>query len=499
MIKRVLISVYEKQGILDFARWIEEQGAEIVSTGGTFRYLSQNGLSPIEVSKVTGAREILDSRVKTLHPKIHGGILAIRNNEHHMKTLEEEDILPIDMVIVNLYPFFEEVKTDKNLEEKIEFIDIGGPSMLRSAGKSFKDVLVVCDPQDYQIIRKEYEESKEVSFATRKKLAGKVFNLTSAYDSAIGEFLLEDDYPEYLTRSFKKVCDLRYGENPHQRSAYYVSNTLDGAMKDFEQLNGKELSFNNIRDMDVAWKIVNEFQQIAMCAIKHSTPCGVAIGETSFDAFEKTFECDKTSIFGGIVASNTTVDEMTASKMSEIFLEIVIAPDFTKGALEILSQKKNLRVIKPKNKIGQKLETFEVDGGVLVQDRDTKFSNEFEVVTKRTPSSSQMKNLIFAQKVVKHVKSNAIVVASEMAARGIGTGEVSRIWAAKQAIKRAKGGDVLASDAFFPFEDVVEECAKAGIKAIIQPGGSKNDKLSIQACDEHDISMVLTNMRHFKH
>lgn len=497
--KRALISVYDKAGILEFAKFLVETGVEVVSTGGTYRYLQENSIPVTDVSEVTGAPEMLDGRVKTLHPNIHGGILAIRNNKEHMETLEKREITPIDMVIVNLYPFFDEVQNDISFEEKVEFIDIGGPTMLRSAAKSFEDVIVITDVKDYAPIKEELEKSGNLSFESRKKLAGKVFNLTSAYDAAISNFLLEGEMPEYLSVSYEKMMDLRYGENPHQNAAYYVSTTEKGGMKDFEQLNGKELSFNNIRDMDVAWKVVNEFEEIACCGLKHSTPCGVGTADTVFEAYSKAHQCDPISIFGGIVAVNKTVDAETAAEMSKTFLEIVIAPDFTEEALEILKKKKNLRIIKAKYAPCDNTEYVKVDGGILVQDSDKAFSNDFKVVTEKEASKEEMDNMIFGMKVVKHVKSNAIVVVKDGMAKGVGTGETNRIWAAKQAIERAGDGAVLASDAFFPFRDVVDECAKAGITAIVQPGGSMRDQESIDACNEHGISMVFTGIRHFKH
>jgi phosphoribosylaminoimidazolecarboxamide formyltransferase/IMP cyclohydrolase len=497
--KRALISVYDKAGILDFAKFLVEIGVEVVSTGGTYRYLKENSVPVTDVSEVTGAPEMLDGRVKTLHPNIHGGILAIRNNKEHMETLEKREITPIDMVIVNLYPFFDEVQNDISFEEKVEFIDIGGPTMLRSAAKSFEDVIVITDVNDYTPIKEELEKSGNLSFESRKKLAGKVFNLTSAYDAAISNFLLEGEMPKYLSVSYEKMMDLRYGENPHQNAAYYVSTTEKGGMKDFEQLNGKELSFNNIRDMDVAWKVVNEFEEIACCGLKHSTPCGVGTADTVFEAYSKAYQCDPISIFGGIVAVNKTVDAETASEMSKTFLEIVIAPDFTEEALEIFKKKKNLRIIKAKHAPCDKIEYVKVDGGILVQDSDKAFSKDFKVVTEKAASKEEMDNMIFGMKIVKHVKSNAIVVVKDGMAKGVGTGETNRIWATKQAIERAGDGAVLASDAFFPFRDVVDECAKAGITAIVQPGGSMRDQESIDACNEHGISMVFTGLRHFKH
>lgn len=499
--KRALISVFDKNGILEFANFLVNHGVEIISTGGTYKHLKENGVPVIEVAEVTGAPEMLDGRVKTLHPVIHGGILAIRDNAEHMATIKERGISTIDMVVVNLYPFFKKVNEDLTFEEKVEFIDIGGPTMLRSAAKSFHDVVVISDTADYETVMKEMEAG-EVTFETKKRLAGKVFNLTSAYDAAISQFLLGDEMPKYLNASYEKLMDLRYGENPHQKAAYYVSTTDTGAMKDFEQLNGKELSFNNLRDMDVAWRTVCEFTEPACCGLKHSTPCGAAIGKNVYEAYTKAYECDPVSIFGGIVAINKEVDADTAREMVKIFLEIVIAPSFTDEALEVLRTKKNLRVIKCKHTPQDKINMVKVDGGILIQDEDLSFTTDYEAVTEKAPSAEEMENLIFGMKIVKHVKSNAIVVVKDMMAVGIGNGETNRIWPTRQAIERAGDkieGAILASDAFFPFRDVVDECAKAGIKAIIQPGGSMRDQESIDACNEHGISMVFTGMRHFKH
>lgn len=348
MKKRALISVFNKDGVLDLARFLESIDVEIISTGGTFKYLKDNGINVVEVNEVTNFPEMLDGRVKTLHPIIHAGILAIRDKEEHMNTLKEREINTIDYVVVNLYPFFEKVREDLSFEEKVEFIDIGGPTMLRSAAKNFRDVVVLSDKEDYERVIDEIKKNGEVSFKLRKILAGKVFNLTNAYDAAISNFLLEgeEEYPEYLSISYKKKQSLRYGENPHQSAAYYSSNEFDGAMNSFEILNGKELSYNNIKDLDIAWKVCNEFEETACCALKHNTPCGVAIGESSFEVYKKAHDADPISIFGGIVAVNREIDEETAREMSKIFLEVVAAPSFTEGALEVLKAKKNLRVIK---------------------------------------------------------------------------------------------------------------------------------------------------------
>ena len=504
MKKRVLISVSDKSGLTEFAQFLEKNNYQLISTGGTFKHLKDAGLSPIQIDEVTNFPEMLDGRVKTLHPKVHGGLLAVRDNKEHMDTVAAHGIELIDMVVVNLYPFFENAGKNIPLDEKVEFIDIGGPSMLRSAAKNFKSVTVITNVEDYEKVKSEIEISGDTTLETRKTLAGKVFNLTSAYDAAISKMLLEEEYPQYLNASYKKVSDLRYGENPHQSAAYYVSTVEDGAMKDFEQLGGKELSFNNLRDMDLCWKVVNEFKnEMACCAVKHSTPCGVAIGNTAVETYTKTFECDPVSIFGGIVAMNYKVDAATAEELGKTFLEIVMALDFEEKALEILRQKKNLRIIKIKNPVSDKQTWVKIDGGLLVQDCDNQFSEEIKVVTEKQPTEEQRKALLFAQRVVKYVKSNAIVVSNGTQALGIGGGQVNRIWATQQAVERAKekfGGElVLASDAFFPFRDVVDFCAEKDIKAIIQPGGSIKDEESIQAANQHGIPMLLTGMRHFLH
>lgn len=502
--KRALISVSDKSGLTEFAQFLENQGYQLISTGGTFKHLKDEGLLPIQIDEITDFPEMLDGRVKTLHPKVHGGLLAVRNNEEHMKTVHEYEIGLIDMVIVNLYPFFENANKEISLDEKVEFIDIGGPSMLRSAAKNFKSVTVITNVEDYEKVKTEISESGDTTIETRKTLAGKVFNLTSAYDAAISKMLLEEEYPRYLNASYKKVHDLRYGENPHQSAAYYVSTVENGAMKDFEQLGGKELSFNNLRDMDLCWKVVNEFKtDLACCAVKHSTPCGVAIGNSAVETYMRTFECDPVSIFGGIVAMNYKVDAITAEELNKTFLEIVMATDFDVDALEILRKKKNLRIIKIKNSASDSQTWVKIDGGILVQDNDNQFSEDIKVMTSAQPTEEQSKALLFAQRVVKYVKSNAIVVSNGTQALGIGGGQVNRIWATQQAVERAKekfdGGMVLASDAFFPFRDVVDFCAKEGIKAIIQPGGSMRDEESIKAANEYEIPMLFTGMRHFLH
>lgn len=501
MKKRALISVFYKDGVVEFAKFLEKKGVEILSTGGTYKHLKENGVNVIEVSDVTEFPEMLDGRVKTLHPLIHAGILAIRDNEEHMKTLEERNINTIDYVVVNLYPFFEKVKEDLTFQEKVEFIDIGGPTMLRAAAKNFQDVVVISDQNDYGKVMDEIEANGEVSYDTKKLLAGKVFNLMGAYDSAIANFMLNgvEEYPEYLSVSFKKKQALRYGENSHQSAAFYESTTTEGAMNTFDVLNGKELSYNNFKDMDIAWKCANEFDEPTCCALKHNTPCGVANGKDAYEAYMKAYEVDPTSIFGGIVAFNRKVDKKTAEEMVKIFLEVIAAPEYDDDALEVLKTKKNLRVLRMHNTPKDERYMVTVDGGILVQEEDKKLIDEIKVVTEKKPTEEEMKDLLFGMKVVKYVKSNAIVVANNGVALGIGGGQVNRIWPTEDALKRGKGATILASDAFFPFRDVVDQAAKAGIKAIIQPGGSIRDQESIDACNEYGIAMVFTGLRHFKH
>jgi len=502
MKKRALISVFDKDGVLDFAKFLVSKDVEIVSTGGTYRYLKENGIDVIEINEVTNFPEMLDGRVKTLHPLVHAGILAIRDDKEHMNTLKERNIHTIDYVVVNLYPFFEKVKEDLTFEEKVEFIDIGGPTMLRAAAKNFQDVVVISNKNDYAKVMEEINEHNEVSYKFKKKLAGKVFNLMSAYDAAISNFMLADDeeeYPEYLSVSYKRMQSLRYGENSHQSAAVYSSTMLDGAMNTFETLNGKELSYNNFKDVDIAWKCANEFDEPACCALKHNTPCGVAVGNDSYEAYMKAYEVDPTSIFGGIIGFNRKVDKKTAEEMVKIFLEVVAAPDYDDDALEVLKSKKNLRVLKFNNVPKAEKYMVTVDGAMLVQEEDRKLVDEIKVVTEKAPTDEEMKDLLFGMKVVKYVKSNAIVTAHNGVAVGIGGGQVNRIWPTEDALKRGKGATILASDAFFPFRDVVDEAAKYGIKAIVQPGGSMRDQESIDACNEHGIAMIFTGYRHFKH
>ncbi|PUF88287.1 MULTISPECIES: bifunctional phosphoribosylaminoimidazolecarboxamide formyltransferase/IMP cyclohydrolase [unclassified Geobacillus] len=510
-VKRALLSVSNKEGIVSLAKQLVELGVEIISTGGTKKTLEEAGVPVIGISDVTGFPEILDGRVKTLHPMIHGGLLAIRDNERHQSELREHHITPIDLVVVNLYPFQQTIaKSDVTFAEAIENIDIGGPTMLRAAAKNHQYVTVVVDPADYDTVVQELKKHGDVSAETKLKLAAKVFRHTAAYDAMIAEYLTNktgEEYPESLTITFEKKQALRYGENPHQTAAFYkkplgASFSIAQAM----QLHGKELSYNNINDANAALQIVKEFTEPAAVAVKHMNPCGVGVGATIYEAFTKAYEADPTSIFGGIIALNREVDKETAEKMHEIFLEIVIAPSFSKEALDILTQKKNIRLLTvdftaPNTK--EKL-LVSVQGGLLVQETDTHTLDdaEIKVVTKREPTEQEWEALRFAWKVVKHVKSNAIVLAKDGMTIGIGAGQMNRVGAAKIAIEQAgekAKGAVLASDAFFPMDDTVEAAAKAGITAIIQPGGSIRDADSIKKADEYGIAMVFTGIRHFKH
>lgn len=502
--KRVLISVYDKTGVEKMAQSFSDNGYEIISTGGTARYLKEKGFKVIDISEITHFKEMLDGRVKTLHPKIHGGLLAIRSNLEHMKTLEEENIGTVDAVVVNLYPFFDNVHKDIDFDEKVEFIDIGGPTMLRSAAKNFRDVIVICDPTDYDEVI-EQMKSGEVSFKTRKRLAGKVFNLTSAYDAAISNFLLDEEYPEYLTLSLRKKEQLRYGENPHQRAALYENMSEKGLMNHFEQIQGKKLSYNNINDLDVAFKSVYEFDEPACVGLKHKCPCGVAIGKDTAEAYQKAYESDPVSIFGGIVAFNRKITSKTAAKLVKIFLEVIVAPDYEDEALEIFKKKKNLRILKSLVKPTNNYAINSVDGGMLIQSTDKGVVEEFKTVTTAQPTSEQITDMAFGIKAIKNCTSNAILIVKDQQTLGICGGQVNRIWAAQQALERANmdektsKGAVLVSDAFFPFSDVVQEAAKYGIGAIVQPGGSIRDKDSIQEADNNNIPMAFTGVRHFKH
>ncbi|MFC3885430.1 bifunctional phosphoribosylaminoimidazolecarboxamide formyltransferase/IMP cyclohydrolase [Bacillus songklensis] len=509
--KRALISVSDKNGILEFAGELTKLGYEIISTGGTKKVLQENKIPVIGISEVTGFPEILDGRVKTLHPKIHGGLLALRANEDHQKQIEEHDITPIDLVVVNLYPFQQTIeKPDVTLAEAIENIDIGGPSMLRSAAKNYQSVTVAVDPADYETIITELKENGTVSFETNQRLAAKVFRHTAAYDALIAEYLTNitgETSTEKLTVTFEKVQGLRYGENPHQQAAFYKKPLAQkGSIATATQLHGKELSYNNINDANAALQIVKEFTEPAVVAVKHMNPCGVGVGKTIEEAYGKAYEADPTSIFGGIIAANYPIDGATAAKMHEIFLEIIIAPSFTQEALDILTTKKNLRLLTIEFDQSEKREVqlTTIKGGLLVQEEDTYGFDDANITvpTKRQPTEQEWADLNLAWKVVKHVKSNAIVLAKDDMTIGVGAGQMNRVGAAQIAINQAgekAKGAALGSDAFFPMSDTVEAAAKAGITAIIQPGGSIRDEDSIKKADEYGITMVFTGVRHFKH
>ncbi|MFF2447123.1 bifunctional phosphoribosylaminoimidazolecarboxamide formyltransferase/IMP cyclohydrolase [Neobacillus sp. NPDC058068] len=511
MKKRVLISVSDKRGVSEFAKELVSLGFEIISTGGTKKILQEQGIPVLGVSDVTGFPEILEGRVKTLNPFIHGGLLAKQDDVEHQKQLEQHGIEPIQLVCVNLYPFQQTIeKPDVTVADAIENIDIGGPTMLRASAKNHQYVTVVVDPSDYETVIAELRAEGETKLETRVKLAAKVFRHTAAYDALIADYmtnLAEEATPEKLTVTYELKQTLRYGENPHQQAAFYqkpLGSSFSIAYA--EQLHGKELSYNNINDADAALQIVKEFTEPAAVAVKHMNPCGVGTGKTGFDAFTKAFAADPISIFGGIIAFNREVDAETAGKLHEIFLEIIIAPSFSDKALAILTSKKNLRLLtipfsgakKPEMKLTS------IEGGLLVQEQDliTIDDAEIKVATKRQPTAAEWEALKLGWKVVKHVKSNAIVVSSEDMTIGIGAGQMNRVGAAeialKQAGKKAEGA-ALASDAFFPMDDTVEAAAQAGITAIIQPGGSIRDEDSIKKADEYGIAMVFTGVRHFKH
>lgn len=515
--RRALISVSDKTGVVEFAKKLTELGFEIISTGGTEKALKSAGLSPINISDVTGFPECLDGRVKTLHPAVHAGLLARRDLPDHMEQLAKLGIEKIDVVAVNLYPFKATIeKPGVSLEEAIENIDIGGPTMIRSAAKNYPGVLVVVDPSDYdEVVERIKTDSADKNF--RFMLSYKVFRHTSVYDTMIANYMqkkLGIEFPDHMTLAFEKKQDMRYGENPHQKGAWYselFSSETSGTLSSAVQLQGKELSYNNINDCGGALDLLKEFpDKPAVVAVKHANPCGVALGKNVCDAYKKAYACDPVSIFGGIVACNREVDEETANEMVRIFLEIIIAPKFSEGAKRVLSAKKNLRLLeiegidKPYSPATRDMK--KVAGGLLIQDKDTAlYADEIKTVTECEPTKAQLEQLEFAYKVVKHTKSNAIVLAKNFMAIGIGAGQTNRIWAAEQAIAHAKQagnrprGAVLASDAFFPFDDCVRTAAKAGIKAIVQPGGSIRDEDSVKVCNEEGIAMLFVGNRHFKH
>jgi phosphoribosylaminoimidazolecarboxamide formyltransferase / IMP cyclohydrolase len=505
--RRALISVSDKTGIVEIAKELIELGIEIISTGGTYKLLADAGISVIPIEKVTHFEEMLDGRVKTLHPNIHGGLLFRRNDKHHVEAIKKHHISPIDFVIVNLYPFVETIKKENcSLEHAIENIDIGGPSMLRSAAKNHEDVTVVCDLKDAAEMIRQLKEEGETSLDFRRFLAAKVFRLTAAYDAMIAEYLTEEDFPERITHTYTKVADLRYGENPHQKAAFYQTNLIEpNSLSTCDQLQGKELSYNNIQDANAALAILSEFDVPCCVAVKHTNPCGVGLADNLVTAWQKAYQSDPVSIFGGIVAFNGEVNEAIAQGLSELFLEVILAPKFTLKALEILSLKKNVRILVTSDDFDRpySMTCARVSGGLLVQTTDTlELDKEDCKVVCGNVNDSDWDDLLFGEKVCKHVKSNAIVLVKDGMTVGIGGGQSNRVGAAKIALEQAGDkakGAVLASDAFFPMPDTVELAAQYGVKAIIQPGGSIKDELSIEACKKHKIAMVLTGVRHFKH
>jgi len=519
-VKRALISVSDRQGIKEFAAGLHRLGVEILSTGGTAKLLKQAGIPVKSVSSHTGFPEMLDGRVKTLHPRIHAALLALRQNPEHIKQVKASDIPLIDMVVVNLYPFEKTIaKTDVKLEEAIDNIDIGGPSMLRSGAKNFMSVAVISNPDRYKQILEELRKNDcTLSDKTLSSLAVEVFKLTAHYDKMISNFLAGasqtgqgqvEGFPEQVELKYCKLQDLRYGENPHQKAAFYKDEILTQAgITTAGQFHGKELSFNNIVDLNAAMEIVKEFDKPAAAVIKHTNPCGAAVGKTPAEAYKKALECDPMSAFGGIIGLNKTVDVQTARAITSAgFVEAIISPGYQQDALAELKRKKNLRIMKVDSAAllpGKIIDIKKILGGILIQDYDQKgvSKQELKVVTKVSPSEDQIDSLIFAWKICKHVKSNAIVLVRDGQTVGIGAGQMSRvdsvIIASRKAGQRSQGA-VLASDAFFPMRDGIDQAVQAGVKAIIQPGGSIRDQQIIDACNEGGIAMVFTGTRHFKH
>ncbi|NLK63507.1 MAG: bifunctional phosphoribosylaminoimidazolecarboxamide formyltransferase/IMP cyclohydrolase [Tissierellia bacterium] len=517
---RAIISVSDKRGIVEFAKELENLGVEIISTGGTYRTLQEAGIKVRGISEITNFPECLDGRVKTLHPNIHAGILAMRKNPEHMKQLSGLNIKTIDLVVVNLYPFKQTIlKHGVTRQEAIENIDIGGPTMLRSAAKNYQDVAVIVDPKDYDMVLNELKENMEVSLDTKFYLCSKVFSHTAHYDTLISSYMKKErkdsSLPETFTMTYEKIQEMRYGENPHQKAAFYKEvERAEGLLASAIQLHGKELSFNNINDTNGALELLKEFHEPCVVVCKHANPCGVGCGDNIYLAYMKAFSADPTSIFGGILVFNREIDEKTAQEINKIFVEIIAAPSYSQEALAVLKSKKNIRLLQIEN-ILQKQDEYAYDlkkvaGGILVQEIDSKLlpeGGEIKNVTIAKPTDKEMNDLLMAWKIVKHTKSNAITIVKDGQSIGIGPGQVNRIWACRQAIEHAHEflgedstkGASLASDAFFPFPDCVQEAAKAGITAIIQPGGSLKDEDSIKECNKHNISMVFTDMRHFKH
>lgn len=509
--KRALISVSDKQNLIEFASGLIEAGYEIISTGGTKKVLDEAGIKTLSISDITNYPEIMDGRVKTLHPNVHGALLGKRNKQEHVQQLEDLGIQMIDLVCVNLYPFKQTVqKKDVEHDEIMENIDIGGTSILRSAAKNYQYVSVVCDVNDYDKVLSEIKQYNDTTLETKALLAAKAFRHTANYDAMIAEYLTlqtGEKYPEKLTITFDKVQELRYGENPHQSAAFYKGMYPAYSIANAKKLHGKALSYNNIQDGNAAIEILKEFEGVPVAiGVKHMNPCGIGLGENIEEAWDKAYQADPISIFGGIAAFNDTIHAPLAEKLSKIFLEIIIAPSFDEEAFKILSRKKNIRLMTLDTSLSvtNKQRYSNVYDGLLLQDIDEYVVKEEDLrcVTKRQPTAEEMKQLMFAWKVVKHVKSNAIVLANDNMTVGIGAGQMNRVGAAKIAIEQAGEkayGSVMGSDAFIPMPDTVEEAQKAGITAIIQPGGSIKDQLSIDVCNQHDIAMVYTGVRHFKH
>ncbi|MFC5476505.1 bifunctional phosphoribosylaminoimidazolecarboxamide formyltransferase/IMP cyclohydrolase [Paraherbaspirillum soli] len=521
MIKQALISVSDKTGILDFARALSALGVNILSTGGTAKLLADNGVQVTEVADYTGFPEMLDGRVKTLHPKVHGGILARRDFPEHVAALAQHQIPTIDMVVVNLYPFQQTIAKEQcSLEDAIENIDIGGPAMLRSSAKNHKDVIVICDPTDYAGVLEELTANQgEVGYGTKFALAKKVFAHTAQYDGAITNYftsLGEDKqhatrsaYPATLNMHFEKVQEMRYGENPHQSAAFYRdTKRIDGALANYTQLQGKELSYNNIADADAAWECVKTFNETACVIIKHANPCGVATGGSPLEAYSKAFQTDPTSAFGGIIAFNHELDGVAAEAIAKQFVEVLIAPSFTEQAKQIFAGKQNVRLLEIP--LGSEINAYDfkrVGGGLLVQSPDAKnvALAELKVVSKKRPTQQQLQDLMFAWRVAKFVKSNAIVFCGNGMTLGVGAGQMSRVDSARIASIKAQNaglslaGSAVASDAFFPFRDGLDVVVDAGATCVIQPGGSMRDQEIIDAADERGVVMLLTGTRHFRH
>ena len=510
--RRALVSVSNKEGIVDFVKELVALDFEIISTGGTKKVLEENGIKTISIEDVTSFPEMLDGRVKTLHPFVHGGLLARRDVKEHMDTLKEHGIKPIDMVVVNLYPFKKTVERNAPLEEVIENIDIGGPSMVRSAAKNYQAVSIVTDPKDFPLILSELKEQGDTTLKTRAYLAAKAFRTTANYDTMISTYLSSlqgDNFNETISLSYELKQELRYGENPHQKAALYQGPYTSYSLVHAKQLQGKELSYNNIQDGNACLNLLMEFTEPTAIALKHMNPCGAASAKNIYEAWEKAYEADPVSIYGGIVAFNREVDKKLAEAImaKKVFLEIIMAPSYTKEALEVLAPKKNCRIMEVDmtTPFKDKRQAITINGGLLYQDLDLEIYHEedLKVVTKKQPTAEEMRDLIFAMKCVKHVKSNAILVCKEETIAGVGAGQMNRVGSAQIALewakKQGKTSLVLASDAFFPFEDTVTLAAQYGVTSIIQPGGSIRDEDSIRKCDELGISMVFTNMRHFRH